>query len=68
MWRAGLGERQQIEVLPDLDELALGDLAHQDDRQIKPYRDLATHPSNPFPRDKDLPTASNARPRAGRNR
>src|ERR1022692_1606189 len=32
---AGLDERQQIEVLPDLDQFALADLAHQHDRQIE---------------------------------
>src|SRR5580698_1458342 len=32
---AGLGERQEIEVLPVLDNLALADLTHQHDRQIK---------------------------------
>src|ERR1035438_5458095 len=32
---AGLGERQEIEVLPDLDTFALADLTHQHDRQIE---------------------------------
>ena len=35
MRSADLGERQQIEVLPDLDNIALADLTHQHDRQIK---------------------------------
>jgi len=32
---AGLEERQQIEVLPDLDELSLANVAHQDDGQVE---------------------------------
>ena len=31
---ARLEERQQIEVLPDLDELSLANVAHQDDGQV----------------------------------
>ena len=32
---ARLEERQQIEVLPDLDELSLANVAHQDDGQVE---------------------------------
>jgi hypothetical protein len=41
MRSAGIEEGQQIEELPDLDELALADVAHQGDGQVKltvPYR------------------------------
>jgi hypothetical protein len=35
MLGSGIREGQQIEVLPDLDELALMDLAHEDDGQLE---------------------------------
>jgi len=35
MRSVGLEQGQQIEVLPDLDELALADVAHQDDGQVE---------------------------------
>lgn len=37
----GLEEGQQIEELPDLDELALVDLAHRNDRQFESETALA---------------------------
>ena len=35
MRSVGLEQGEQIEVLPDLDELALADVAHQDDGQVE---------------------------------